>query len=437
MTSPVQRLQTLAATIATRMEFGWDDDNAVKVATAGGILGAASSYVRGGVENSANWSNKRRMVGALAGGLITGAGGYAVTKLLKNTKGKNGQPPPNKFAALADVIELGMRTIKSGPMAGQVARWGRHLPKTMPHGTMAPYGQTTGVLQIHDPATKASMTIERSRRAYAANPERWVGGREAYIANIQIPKKYRPRTGRDGKLLNPAEAMTGGRSLAKLNKGVFDHYDGKRVLGGQDVVLKGRQVRTSTIAGAYEGKTVAEKAAGTHGLVHSYQKQRGYKIDTQGQGLANDYNVAMRRRPGAAKARRPLSEGAYGRYMARLRTASSNTSKAQLRENMRPMLAPAATLAGAGAVAGGTAIAARHDNEPAKKALVPGMIAGALVGGGAAARLGGHLRDTGRNTLDHLAGLGQVARVDLGKAIARRSGRGSQWVARRLLTGLV
>jgi len=405
MPTPLQRLQALADAIG----FGWDDDNAAKVATAGGVLGAASSYVRGGVENSANWTNKRRLAGALAGGLITGAGGYALTKLLKNTKGKNGQTPANKFAALADVIELGMRAIRSGPMAGQIARWGRHLPANLPHGTM---GTGQGIYQIHDPATKAAMTIERSRKAYAEGAENWVGGKHAYIANIHLPKKNRA-------------TMAGGKSLGKMTKGVFDHFDK-------------RGIHASTLAGAYERQTISARAADTHGLVQSYQK-RGFKIDSSGP-LPNDWNVPMRRRPNAPKARRPISEKAYEGRMARLRGVSIGYSSAEIRANMRPLAAPAATLAGAGAAVGGTAYAAHREGpqqEPARRALVPGMIAGAAVAGGAAGRIAAQLKATGRETVDHGIAVAQAARVNAGKAIARRSGRAAQFVGRQLLRGVV
>jgi hypothetical protein len=408
MPTPLQRLQRLTTGIATRIEFGWDDDNAAKIATASGVLGAASSYVRGGVENSANWSNKRRLAGALAGGLITGAGGYAVTKLLKNTKGNNGHWPVSKFAALADVIELGMRAIRSGPMAGQIARWGRHLPANLPHGTM---GTGKGIYQIHDPATKATMTIERSRKAYSEGAENWVGGKHAYIANIHLPKKNRA-------------TMAGGKSLGKMTKGVFDHFDK-------------RGIHASTLAGAYERQTISARAADTHGLVQSYQK-RGFKIDSSGP-LPNDWNVPMRRRPNAPKGN-PVSAGRFEGHMARLRRGSIDRSATAIKEHTRPLAAPAATLAGAGAAVGGTAYAAHREGpqqEPARRALVPGMIAGAAVAGGAAGRIVGQIRATGRDTVDHAIAVAQAARVHAGKVMARRAGRGAQLIGRQLLTGVV
>jgi hypothetical protein len=67
----------------------WRDkasDNAGAVAAASGAVGGLSSYVRGGVENSANWTNKRRVMGSLAGGAVAGLGGYAIAKLLKKDK---------------------------------------------------------------------------------------------------------------------------------------------------------------------------------------------------------------------------------------------------------------------------------------------------------------------------------------------------------------
>ena len=81
-------------TLSTILFAGqWKDnvtDNSGAVAVASGAVGGLSSYVRGGVENSANWKNAGRIKGSLAGGLVAGAGGYAISKLL-STK-KNSQP---------------------------------------------------------------------------------------------------------------------------------------------------------------------------------------------------------------------------------------------------------------------------------------------------------------------------------------------------------
>ena len=321
--------------------------------------------------------------------------------------------PVQRLQALGSLIELGMRTIKSGPMAGQIARWGRHLPAPdkMPHGTLRPYDNPLGIYQVHDPAPKATMTIERSGKAYGESPENWSGGKHAYIANIHLPKNQRA-------------TMAGGKSLGKMTKGVFDHFDK-------------RGIHASTLAGAYERPTITGRAKDTHGLVQSYQK-RGFKIDSSGL-LPNDWNVPMRRRPNAPKGH-PISAPAYEGRMARLRGASIRRSSAEIRANTRPLLAPAATLAGTGAAVGGTAVAAHREGpqqEPARHSLVPGMIAGAAVAGGAAGRIVGQIRATGRDTVNHAIAVAQAARVNAGKAMARRAGRGAQLIGRQLLRGVV
>lgn len=66
-------------------------DNAGAVATASGLVGGLSSYVRGGVESSANWKSAGRIKGSLAGGAVAGLGGYAIAKLLKKTAPSQGR----------------------------------------------------------------------------------------------------------------------------------------------------------------------------------------------------------------------------------------------------------------------------------------------------------------------------------------------------------
>jgi DNA-binding ferritin-like protein len=73
------------------IRFGsdWRDktsDNAGAIATASGAVGGLSSYVRGGVQNAANWKSASQIKGALAGGAVAGLGGYAIAKLLKKDK---------------------------------------------------------------------------------------------------------------------------------------------------------------------------------------------------------------------------------------------------------------------------------------------------------------------------------------------------------------
>ena len=61
-------------------------DNAGAIAAASGAVGGLSSYVRGGVQNAANWKSASQIKGALAGGAVAGLGGYAIAKLLKKDK---------------------------------------------------------------------------------------------------------------------------------------------------------------------------------------------------------------------------------------------------------------------------------------------------------------------------------------------------------------
>ena len=85
------------------------------------------------------------------------------------------------LAAKLEMIELGVRSIKTGKMAGQVVRWGKHLPSKMPAGFT---GNVEGTMHISDPATKASMLVQRGIDKLASNTTRWQGGRRAYIAKV-------------------------------------------------------------------------------------------------------------------------------------------------------------------------------------------------------------------------------------------------------------
>ena len=117
----------------------WRDrasDNAGAIAAASGGVGALSTYVRGGIENSANWKNKRRGVAALAGGVIAGTGGYAISKLLKKDKpaqaqmaGRIGSGHQNSLSAREEleVIQFGLGSLftgagkRLGNVAGELA----------------------------------------------------------------------------------------------------------------------------------------------------------------------------------------------------------------------------------------------------------------------------------------------------------------------------
>jgi hypothetical protein len=321
-----------------------------------------------------------------------------------------------RLVALAESIELGVRTLKTGPMAGMQVRWGKHL-RTKPFGVEG-VTHSRGQMQIKDPKTKASMFIERSKEAYAQGVEEhgWVGGKHAYIANVGLPKKYRALPGNKA-----ADVFAGGKAAEKIKAGVFGHFDK-------------RGITASTIAGAYESTGAAARAEGTHGLVKMYQK-RGFKIDKH--DLPNDWNVPMKRTPGAGK-QKPIGEKGFGNLMGRIRSRARSEAIKGIGENLKPLAAPAAVLAGTGAAVGVTAHKAHHEGEhqeTAKKALKPAVIAGAAIAGGAIHPFVRHaqdLRDAGR-----WAGLGgNAVRVGIGKRLAGR-GRVGDFIARQALRGFV
>ena len=123
----------LAADFAELRRFAADDwrdrasDNAGAIAGASGLVGAASSYVRGGVENPANWTNKRRVVGSLAGGAVAAAGGYAISKLLKKDDkpaqarlaGRIGSGHQNSLGAGESFAELRLVLLDARPRTAE------------------------------------------------------------------------------------------------------------------------------------------------------------------------------------------------------------------------------------------------------------------------------------------------------------------------------
>ena len=100
-------------------EKDWKDklsDNAGLAAISSGTIGGLSSYVRGGVQNSKNWADKRQILAAIAGGAVAGVGGYGISKSLKRDKPgqaevarKVGQGHQNTFSArhaLDSIIQM-------------------------------------------------------------------------------------------------------------------------------------------------------------------------------------------------------------------------------------------------------------------------------------------------------------------------------------------
>ena len=234
-------------------------------------------------------------------------------------------------------------------------------------------------MQIKDPKTKASMFIERSKKAYAEGAEKdgWIGGKHAYIANVgDLPKKYRALPGNKA-----ADVFAGGKAAEKIKAGVFGHFDkgpspkqpnrvGITVLDHRGRV---RDART---------RRLARKA--THGLVKMYQK-RGFKIDKH--DLPNDWNVPMKRTPGGGASISRLAKRDSGNLMGRIRSRArsrsdrrasgriSSRSRLPLRswlERVRRWVSPRTRR-----------ITRASTKRTAKKALKPAVIAGAAIAGGA------------------------------------------------------
>ena len=316
------------------------------------------------------------------------------------------------LAARLQTTEFGVHTIKTGKMAGQVVTWGKHLPAKMPFGSTA---NRAGTMQVTDPVTKATMTIQRGIDKLATNTTRWQGGRRAYIANINIPQAHR-------------NTFAGGKSLQKMTKGVFEHMDH-------------RGISATTLAGAYEKRGSEARIAGTHALVQGYQK-RGFKIDSHA-GIPNSWNVPMTRKPGATPVK-PMSRPRYEGYMGRQRDKYYDAAKAHLKDRFSAIVPGAATAAGAAAI-GGTAVVAETKNkhqDAGKKILLPALAAGGVVAGIRAKKLGDHFAGLGgvRKNAREMAGsvglMASMGRIGPGRALAANKGvRGA--AGKALLRGLL
>ena len=373
--------------------------------------------------------NIRRIavVGGVAAGALGLAGGYAlgkrfgkpsgspVIKKVKKAAVKAATPSnivPSGIGKMAmssgaSAIAFGSRVIRSGKMAGQVVKWGKDLGK-MPSGyTGRDWG---GVMQIQDPTTKASMTIQRGRNKMATNNTDWVKGKHAYIANIQIPKKNRA-------------TVAGGKSIQKMTSGVFDHFDR-------------RGITASTIAGAYEQKDVMGRLKGTHKLVQGYQK-RGFHIDGK-MGIPNEWNVSMVRPP-KAKRVAPISEGRFNSYVEGRRTKALNYSRGIVSQNLKAAAPGAAVVAGGAAVAG---VGMQKDKESNQRRLPSGAAAAGVIGAGlGASQVSAGLKrmqvEIGAHSVgDHLKSALNYGRVSAGKMISKQKNPGARFLGKQMLRGM-
>lgn len=273
------------------------------------------------------------------------------------------------------LVELGTRVLKTG----QIAKWGKHLKGDLPFTYQE---GTKGVFQIHDPATKGFITVNRSRDKLGANAEQWWKHKNAYISDLRIPKKSR-NTLAGGKALknffgdlrkkkpspsgpmyapnNPAPPLAKGKDLPS---GLFPHFDR-------------RGITSRTTAGAFQQSEPTLRQKETGRLVRGYQEKYGFKIDPK--ESSNPYNVSMVRKPNA-QPQVPISDENLAKVVSRnqrraitkeVRKAGSGIS------DLAPGLALGAT---------GTVISASAAVKPDNKSTTSREIIGGVLGvGGAAA----------------------------------------------------
>jgi len=379
-------------------EKSWFKNAAVQAGITAGLVGGAM-YLR------KSPAARQRLSGAVRGAK------RGVNRVLPDFF------PSRDLSARGRVVELGVRTMKSGPLAGLVVRWGKDLPSSrgflkLPHGSTA--GDYRGVMQIVDPETKAVMTVQRGRDKLATEPGRWWQKKRAYIANVRVPAKHR-------------KTMAGGRALQKMTGGLFAHYDR-------------RGISATTIAGAYERKLPGDRIADTHALVSGYQK-RGFRIDARGDALSNEWNVQMTRSPGARKVR-PISRPKFDRYMQAQRENVRGTAREQLREVKGPVGRGAAVAAAGTVPLAGAGVARRSEDErvsgAGRAAMLPAAVAAGVAAGAGARRIRRGLGEGGAKRLAaHGAAWVNVARLDAGKRLTLGKSRVGRWVGRHVLRGLV
>jgi len=257
---------------------------------------------------------------------------------------------------LTSLLQFGMRTLKTG----HVVTWGKDLPMTNMFKKVS--DTRKGAYKITDPATRAEITVHRTRGAepmegnVPANQQKWWKGKNAYIGLMKVPKENRSGSG----LANP-----GGKAMIEILGGTRKNSEGKLSHSGLFGHFDKAGITTRTVASGYQKRSIPEMAHATHDRVSMYQR-KGFRLDPNRE--SGELAVSMIRSPGEKK-HTAISDKSLRKYISGKRKQQVKKASEWMGHYMDEM--PGKALMGVSAATGGAAIMAKKqdDKSPAAKTL--------------------------------------------------------------------